>query len=158
MPEMDTKYFGRLTYTDEDCLEFPNGLPAFEQERRFLPIERPDMPSLAFLQSAREPSLCFLAVPVEAIDSSYEIAASADDLASIGLPAGEQPRIGVEAAVWVLLSVYENGSATANLLAPVIINLSNRHAVQAVRSDSRYSHRHVLASARVPVSPQQAAC
>jgi len=35
---------------------------------------------------------------------------------------------------------------TANLLAPVVVNVANLKAVQAVMADSGYSHQHALAA------------
>ena len=42
-----------------------------------------------------------------------------------------------------VLSVRETGP-TANLLAPIVVNLRNRKAVQAVAAESDYSHQHAL--------------
>jgi flagellar assembly factor FliW len=54
-----------------------------------------------------------------------------------------QPRIGKD--VWALgiITVRETGP-TANLLAPLVINLRSLRAVQAVMRDSAYSHQHAL--------------
>ena len=46
---------------------FPEGLPGFERERRFLPLEMPDQHPLVFLQSAATPALCFVTLPVLAV-------------------------------------------------------------------------------------------
>jgi flagellar assembly factor FliW len=43
----------------------------------------------------------------------------------------------------------EAHSITANLLAPVVISLATRRAVQAIASGSAYSHRHPLAAQEV---------
>jgi len=45
-----------------------------------------------------------------------------------------------------VLSIRENGP-TANLLAPVVINLSNGKGVQAVAVSSGYSHQHPMCAA-----------
>jgi flagellar assembly factor FliW len=42
-----------------------------------------------------------------------------------------------------VLSIRETGP-TANLLAPIVVNLRNRRAVQAVAAESDYSHQHAL--------------
>jgi flagellar assembly factor FliW len=42
-----------------------------------------------------------------------------------------------------VLSIKETGP-TANLLAPVVVNLANRRAVQAVALESDYSCQHGL--------------
>jgi flagellar assembly factor FliW len=55
----------------------------------------------------------------------------------------EQPRIGGDAVVLVLIAMHEQ-NPTANLLAPVVINLSTRAAAQCIDPAMRYSHRHAL--------------
>jgi flagellar assembly factor FliW len=145
MPTVDTKYFGAMPYEEESCFEFPWGLPAFEEERRFLPLEMPGHKPLVFLQSTANPALCFIALPVLAADPKYALAVSPDDLQALSLAGGRQPAIGPEVLVLTLLSIHEDAPATANLLAPVVVNLANRRAVQAVRYDSLYSHAQPLA-------------
>ena len=78
MPEIETKYFGRMPYQSEACLEFPAGLPAFEHEHSFLPIEITGAQPLVFLQSMETPTLCFVALPVLVADPNYELAVAPD--------------------------------------------------------------------------------
>ncbi len=145
MPTIETKYFGPMTFEEQACLDFPSGLPAFERERRFLVIEKADYRPLVFVQSAATPSLCFVALPILAADPAYRLAVNAEDLESLGLAAGRQPRIGSEAVVLTLLSIREDAATTANLMAPLVINLANRRALQAIRCDAVYSHEQMLA-------------
>jgi flagellar assembly factor FliW len=145
MPTIATKYFGAMPYEEEGCFEFPWGLPAFEEERRFLPLEMPGHKPLVFLQSTANPALCFIALPVLAADPEYALAVSPDDLQALSLPEDRQPVAGPEVLVLALLSIHEDAPATANLLAPVVVNLANRRALQAVRYDSVYSHAQPLA-------------
>lgn len=161
MPTIDTKYFGALAFEEASCFEFYWGLPAFEQERRFLPLEIPGHKPLLFLQSTRTPALCFLALPVLAADPQYRLAVSPEDLAALELAADRQPQIGAEVLVLALLSIREEAPATANLLAPVVVNLANRRALQAIRSDRLYSHEQPLpappASTAAP-EPEDSIC
>ena len=148
MTTIETKYFGPMTYDDASCFEFPWGLPAFESECRFLPIEMPGHQPLVFLQSVVTVSLCFIALPVLAADGEYELAVSAGDLRDLELDDQRQPAIGSEVLVLALLSIHDDGPATANLLAPVVINLANRWALQAIRGDTVYSYAQPIGSAR----------
>jgi flagellar assembly factor FliW len=141
MPVVETKNFGRVEYEAEATLEFPRGLPGFEERRGFLPLHQPENDPLIFLQSLEDPELCFVTAPVHVVDAAYRFAAEADDLASVGLPAS--PRMGEEAFCLVVLSIREEGP-TANLLAPVVVNPATRQCVQAVAPSSGYSHRHPL--------------
>ena len=65
------------------------------------------------------------------------------DLEVLGLPAHHQPRIGEDILCLAVLSIRKTGT-TANLLAPVVVNLKNYRAVQAVTPESGYSHQHLL--------------
>jgi flagellar assembly factor FliW len=94
MPTIETKYFGTVPCDEESFVDFPSGIPAFEDQRRFLRIERPAYHPLLFLQSAATPSLCFIAMAVLAAAPDYRLSVSPEDLAALDLPAGRQPRIG----------------------------------------------------------------
>ncbi|MGH9665146.1 MAG: flagellar assembly protein FliW, partial [Bryobacteraceae bacterium] len=97
------------------------------------------------LQSLIRPELCFLTLPVEVLTPDYRLNAAAEDLTALELNTAAQPKIGEEVLCLAILSVTGNQPPTANLLAPVVVNLKNRRAVQAVRLDAAYSHQHPLA-------------
>jgi flagellar assembly factor FliW len=141
MPWLDSAHFGRLEYSPSSTLAFSEGLPGFEQERNFLLVEQPCHHPLVFLQSVTTPALCFPALPVRVVEPQYEPLLSAADLQLLGF--SEQPIIGDDAIVLTLVAVHEQ-DPTANLLAPVVINLRTRAAAQCIDSDLRYSHRHRL--------------
>src|ERR1700722_5581423 len=113
-------------------LEFPLGIPAFETEKRFRLTNREP---LLFLVSETNPELSFLLLPVALIDPEYRLALSAEDRETIGAVEGS-PLLCLAA-----ITAAEDSPATANLLAPVVINPESGRAVQAVRSDSLYSHK-----------------
>jgi len=112
--------------------------------RRFLPIEIPEIRPLVFLQSLFTPNLCFLSLPVLVVDPGYRLAMSPEDVEAIGLPAERAPRIGEDVLCLTLLTVQEKQPTTANLLAPVVVSLRDRRAVQAISADPAYSHRHIF--------------
>jgi flagellar assembly factor FliW len=118
-------------------LDFPHGIPAFENETRFRLIDREP---LLFLESEKNPKLSFLLLPVGLIEPDYKLAMSAEDRDAIG--ASGDSRLMCLAVV----TAAEDSPPTANLLAPVVINLDNGRAVQAVRSDSKYSHKKAICS------------
>jgi flagellar assembly factor FliW len=146
MMQILTRRFGPIEVDENSALLFPLGLPGFETHQRFALVECPAAPPLMFLQSLDLPELCFVAAPVEAIEPAYQLELNADDLHQLGLAENHQPGRG-EVICLAILSAPENGQPTANLLAPVVIDPASRHAVQAVRFDSRYSHEHALAVA-----------
>jgi flagellar assembly factor FliW len=146
MPTIATR-FGHLTYSPEACLEFPAGLPGFEQEHHFVLIDEPANRPLVFLQSVQTPDLCFTTVPVHLIDNGYQLHVTREDLERLGLPYDRQPDTASEVACLAIICAARGRSPTANLLGPVVINRQTRTAIQAIREDSRYSARHTLLEA-----------
>ena len=139
---VDTRYFGNMEYEEDSVFEFPCGLPGFENEQRFVFIELEKFAPLVFLQSLQTSSLCFLALPIHIANDSYKLAVSAEDLAELELTGESQPLLGEEVLVLALLSMHGEISPSVNLMAPIVVNLVRRRAVQAIRRDSLYSHQH----------------
>ena len=146
MPVFETRNFGPITYQPEAALEFPRGLPAFENYRRFLALTLPQSEPLVYLQSLEDAGLCFITVPVRVVDNRYRLTMAAEDLELIGLAVGAAPRIGEDVLCLAVLAIREEGP-TANLLAPIVVNLANRRAVQAVAPESAYSHQYPILAA-----------
>jgi flagellar assembly factor FliW len=140
---MQTKNFGTIEYASDSELEFPRGLPGFDERRRFVAVRFVESDPLIYLQSIEDPGLCFITMPVLAVDPVYRLKMAGEDLNEIGLPAARQPRIGEDVFCLTVLSIRETGP-TANLLAPIVINLKTRRAVQAIAPDGGYSHQHEL--------------
>jgi len=150
MPSVQTKNFGPVSYEPETIVEFPQGLLGFEERRRFVALSFPDTQPLIFLQSIEDADLCFLTLPVLAVDREYQLRVSNEDREQIGLPVNRPLRIGEDVLCLAVLSLRETGPS-ANLLGPLVVNLRNRKGVQAVSADSGYSHQHALAAEEAPV-------
>jgi flagellar assembly factor FliW len=145
MPQCETKYFGTVSYEASAAVEFAAGLPGFESCHRFLPIEEAARRPLIFLQSLEQPGLCFVTLPVAAIEPGYQLKISTEDAAAVGLdPERDLP---VDVVCLVVMSIADAGTPTVNLLAPIVINPRNGRAVQSVRDDAVYPCRRPLGRA-----------
>lgn len=153
MPEIDTPHFGRLGFEEDSIVEFPAGLPGFENERRFLLVDHAASRPVAFLQSASQGRLCFITMPVPAIAPGFRLTAASEDLRLIGLEGARQPEIGVDVLCLGIISIADDGTPTADLLAPVLINLQSGLGVQAIQEEPQYSHCE-----RLPLPPEGSAC
>ena len=124
-------------------LEFPLGLCAFENYTRFRLIQSSKYQELLFLESQDDPDLSFPVVPVPLLDAGYQLLLSGEDCGALGI---EDTGIAQAQLVCLaIVTVSEDAPPTANLLAPVVINPATGRAVQSVRSDALYSHKHPLA-------------
>ncbi|MFN7993843.1 MAG: flagellar assembly protein FliW [Bryobacteraceae bacterium] len=144
MSKIRTRYFGDLDCPDDARLHFTEGLPGFETERWFVLLEQPQTKPLVFLQSLSDPQLCFISLPVQLVDPDFDLSMSADDREALGLGTGRQPRIGEEVLCLALVTLSETHPPTGNLLAPVVIHLKTREALQAIQTGSSYSHRQPI--------------
>src|SRR5215831_6941511 len=85
MPVMETKNFGKISFEPDSELEFPGGLPGFDSCRRFVAVRFVKSDPLVYLQSLEDPGLCFITMPILAVDPRYRLKISADDIEQLGL-------------------------------------------------------------------------
>lgn len=143
-----TLQFGDLNYNETDTLYVPDGLHGFEDDPVFLPIEQPATRPVVFLQSLKDPRLCFTALPVRGVDPEYHLELSANDRDALLLP---DDAIGGD--IECLVIVCATGPRpTANLLGPVVVNPKSRRAVQIICPG--YSAQHPLLAPQ----PVEASC
>jgi flagellar assembly factor FliW len=142
----------KISYEAESVLEYPCGLPGFDRRKRFVAVRCVESDPLVYLQSLEDPALCFITMPILAVDPRYQLTVSGEDLHQLGLPANRQPRIGADVVALTVVALRESGP-TANLLAPVLVNLKNRKAVQAVSQEPGYSHQHVIPVGKTEEAP-----
>jgi flagellar assembly factor FliW len=143
MARLFSRKFGSVEYAPGEEIAFPNGLPGFAGETLFLPVEVPDQLPLVYLQSTRTPELCFVAAPVNCVVTEYQLCPNPGDLNLIDLaPEAAQ---GPDTLCLTLLCVGQDG-ATANLRAPIVVNLRNRRGMQLIQPDDRYPFRYRLSS------------
>ncbi len=143
MPTFETKNFGTVSYQPDSVVEFPCGLPGFEGQRQFLALNYDDTKPLVFLQSLSDAGLCFITLPAKCVDPEYCLQVSEEDLTQLGFATEHQPAIGPDVACLIVISLQETGP-TANLLAPIVVNVGTLRAVQAIAPESGYSHHHPL--------------
>lgn len=120
-------------------LEMVDPLPGFPEHRRFALARLDDAGVLCALRSLDDPELRFLVVPPGAFFDDY--APEIDDQTVSALE--------IDSADDVLALVMVNpgesaGAATANLLAPVLVNHRTRRASQVVLGDSSWPMRAPL--------------
>jgi len=144
VPIFSTTQIGLLEYVEQDVVEFAEGLPAFENERRFVVTECPENRPLIYLQSLQSPHLLFLTLRPRQIVPDYAPQIPPEELTLLGLAADRQPEEGREVALLAILSIETGGRVSANLMAPIVINLHSRQARQVIQTGTQYSHQHTL--------------
>ena len=126
-----TRDFGEQTITEDKIINFPEGLYAFEEERRFVmlsPLGENVYP--AWLQSVDNENLCFIVFDPQQIVTDYSVSVEPESITAIELEKGSKPHYLVLA---VVPEEYKN--TTVNLKSPLIINPDKMLAVQAIASE-----------------------
>ena len=141
--EISTTRFGKVTIDAEDILLFPHGLLGYEDNQHWVLLADAENPAVGWLQSVSRPGLAMAVVSPRRFVPGYHLRVSPGELS--GLQLGSEDKT----YVLTLLSNHE-GSLTANLRAPVVINLQRRLGRQVVTSDEQ-PLQHVLAAGPLPL-------
>ncbi len=150
MGQCQTAQLGVVEYDEAAVVHFPAGLPAFENETRFLLIEQDETRPVVFLQSLATPGLLFLTLPAGIVDPGYRLELGADERALLEL-AGDGPWAeGEDLVSLAILTVRPGNVVTANLLAPVVIGARSRRALQVVQAESGYRLDFPVSGGAVP--------
>ena len=141
MPHCDTRYFGATPYEPDSLIRMARGPLGFEQDNQFVLIQIPEQFPLVYMQSVLTKDLCFLGLPVLTVASDYKLLLSPEDAACIDVP--RAPALGSDALCLSLITTNPEGP-TANLMAPVVVNLRTRIAAQCINTAGGYSIQHPL--------------
>jgi len=137
-------HLGPIPYRPDQIIEFPYGLPAFEEQRSFLLVSLQQVPLVIFLQSVTSPELLFVTLPVTVIDPHYRLELTPEACQLLRLPAEEPVQIGRHVLCLAIVTLAHEQPPTANLLAPIVVNPAARMGIQFIQCDSGYSHQHPL--------------
>jgi len=136
---IESPVLGSVNVEGDDLYIFAQGIPGFEDSRRFA-VLRPDPESpFAYLQSADRPELVLLVANPFFFFPEYDFELPDAAVAELELASPE------EAAVWVVITVPEKPEqATANLLAPIVLNARTRRGRQTILTNQGYTTKHPL--------------
>jgi flagellar assembly factor FliW len=136
---VETKRFGVLEVREDQIITFPEGLPGFPGQRRFVLVDLQEGSPLKFLQSVDDPDLTFLVAEPLTFFPDYRVLVQPEDLAPIALEVPEQ------GMVVAIVSVPEDfKQATVNLKAPVVINPETALGRQVILEGEDYGVRTPL--------------
>ena len=140
MRKVNTDRFGEIEVDENRIIHFKNGIPAFEEEHEFIILPYDEESPYYFMQSLNKSSLAFLLTIPEIFFPDYSAEIDDDTVAELEINSIEK------VLVYAMITI-PNGSVrymTANLLAPLVINIENMQAKQIVMEKSNYTTKHRL--------------
>jgi len=137
--EITSERFGAIAADDSMTILMAAPVLGFPETSSYVLVEDGPGSPFTWLQSVQQPELAFAAVNPFDFYAQYDFELARADQDDLQLDRSE------EAHVLVLISIPPRPQdMTANLVAPIVINLRNRRAKQVVLYDSLYTTRHYL--------------
>ena len=128
MIRIETRDFGEIEVDENDVYDFPNGLYAFEDNKRFAllsPLGSDVYPM--WLQSMDDPGLCFIVFNPILIDGGFTITLEDNERRILELKPDDPATALVIAKV---PADYKH--TTVNMKSPIVINKAKRRALQVI--------------------------
>lgn len=136
---IETSRFGRVELKTEDLLTFAEGLLGFSDLRKFVLLDDPSDDIFAWLQSCESPAIAFPVLEPELFAPAYKVNLTKGDLDALKLPTADQARY------FTIVTIPEDPTQmTANLKAPIIMNVNTRLARQCVLQDNNLAIREPI--------------
>lgn len=136
MMKFETARFGEIEFPEEDLIFFPEGIPGFPNEKRYLLLEDEveDSP-FRWLQSVDSPSLGFIVLDATLLDSNYSYEIDRDSARVL------ETDNTTECAVISIVNIPHGHpeETTVNLKAPLVINIEKRLGIQIIQCAQTYS-------------------
>ncbi|MDD3269962.1 MAG: flagellar assembly protein FliW [Syntrophomonadaceae bacterium] len=145
---------GELEYEEKDLIDFPVGIPAFENEKSFLVIAMEEGAPFYYLHSVTNADLCMVMANPFVFFSDYTFEIGDEQVKQLECEDKRE-----DLAIYVLLTIAEDfRQSTANLLAPITINSQKRKGLQFIAVNSDYKTRHYIfpqAQAEIAATAQE---
>ncbi len=139
--QINTRFFDTIEISEKNIITFEQALYGFEDYKEFALISFEESnDSFICMQSLQEKDLAFILLNPYSIDKDYAPTATDEDLRLLKITSENT------LLVYVIATVRENGSTTANFKCPIIINSENNLAVQIILDNSDYSMKYPVIS------------
>ncbi len=139
--QIQTSRFGSVTIQADDVLNFPEGLLGFNELRHFVLLDDPSDEIFAWLQSCEESNIAFPLLEPELFAGNYVVHLTKHDLEILQMDSVRGAR-----CFSIITIPQDPTQMTANLKAPIVINVQKRLARQCVLQDNSLAIREPIFS------------
>jgi flagellar assembly factor FliW len=134
-----TGRFGEIEVAESDIITFKNGIFGFPSDTRFCIVDIADDTLILWLQSLDNPQLAFPILEPKIFKPDYSVRLSATELREL-----ELTNLSQSAVFSVLTIPADIKEMTANLKAPLVINLKRQIGRQVVLQENEYVIKHPM--------------
>lgn len=133
---IETTRFGSISVAEEDIVHFPEGMLGFSKLREYVLVERVDDSLFIWLQSVKKPSVAFPLLEPQIFEVNYKVELADEDQEILKLQNMKLSKI-----FSIVTIPSDPTKMTANLKAPIVINLRERTAKQVILHTQDYPIR-----------------
>lgn len=134
-----TGRFGQLSVGDDETISIPQGILGFPEYHKFCLVDPGDETLILWLQSIENPEIAFAVLEPKIFKPDYTVRLSAAELRELKLA-----NINQSAVLAILTIPTDISKMSANLKAPLVINLKEQLAKQVVLQENEYSIQHEM--------------
>ncbi|MNJ92737.1 Flagellar assembly factor FliW [compost metagenome] len=136
---ISTSRFGKVELKEEDVLTFPEGMLGFADLRKFALLDDPNDEIFAWLQSCESPQIAFPVLEPELFSMNYKANLTKGDMEALKLTSSDKARY------FSIVTIPDDPTQmTANLKAPVVVNVADRMGRQCVLQDNNLAIREPI--------------
>jgi flagellar assembly factor FliW len=137
--KIKTKFLGTVEINEPEIINFPEGIPGFEESRKYVLLDIPDNEVFKVLQNVDDEYISFVVTDPWVFFKFYDFDIPEEELLKINIRKEEQISV---MNIVTLSDEFEN--STVNLLAPVVVNTDDRTGKQYVLNSGKYMTKHPL--------------
>lgn len=138
---VETTRFGSIAVGENDIINFPEGMLGFSKINEYVLVERVDDSLFLWLQALKKPSIAFPLLEPQIFEHQYKVELAEEDSKTLELDSLSY------AKVFAIITIPTDPTKmTANLKAPIVINLKNRLAKQVILHPADYPIRQPIYS------------
>ncbi|GAA0085633.1 flagellar assembly protein FliW [Clostridium sp. CTA-7] len=132
--ELISPIHGKMIYKDDEIINFVKGIPGFDNFKKYIIKEVESNSPFYILQSVEDNDIGFIIISPFFIHNDYEVKLSEEIIKKLNI---ESPEDVLLYSIVTLNSKVED--ITANLKAPLVINIKNKKGEQYIIDKEKYS-------------------
>ncbi len=137
--KIDTKYHGEIHIEEKEIITFTNGIPGFLEEKKFIFLPFGEDTGISIMQSVSNAKLAFVVTNPFLFLKEYDFTIDDQVVELLQLESEK------DVTVYVILTVQDPfEKTTANMQAPVVINLKTQLAKQVILTNTSYQTKHLI--------------
>ncbi len=140
MMTIQTSRFGEIEVSEDTFLTFPTGLVGFPTVQQFVVLDVAEDCHYQWFQAINEPNLALIIIDVHFLDPEFPVEASDEAIAELEITPADPVLI----MAVVTIPSGQPDRATANLRAPLVVNLRTRKGKQLILHESIPLHFSLL--------------